>query len=846
MTPQQFIAKWKATSLSERSACQQHFLDLCDLLQQPKPAEVDPAGEWYTFERGVEKTGGGKGWADVWQQGRFGWEYKGKHKDLKAAYSELLLYREALDNPPLLVVCDLDRFEIHTNFTGTAKTVYAFDLDGLADPKNILTLRRVFTDPDALEPGVTAAEITKEIAERFAKLADGMRQRGVPAHQAAHFLMKLMFCMFAEDIDLLPRDLFAKTVTNAKGDPARLSKLLRGLFLAMEKGEVFGADEIPWFNGGLFADAETIDLTPAEIKQLLEAAHADWSNVEPSIFGTLFERTLDPATRAPLGAHYTSREDIETLLRPVMLAPLRAEWELVKAAADSLWEQVQAEAAGAKKGRKTARGKFDKVITDFAERLAHVRVLDAACGSGNFLYVALHLLLDLEKEVLTYTADHGAARQPLVRPTQFYGLELNPYAAELAQVVIWIGFLQWMHFNGFVTPSDPVLQNVQSIRQQDAIIDLTDPANPTEPEWPAADFIVGNPPFLGGKMLRSNLGDSYVDALFKLWGNRVRPEADLCCYWFEKARAAIYAGRTKRAGLLATQGIRGGANRVTLQCIKESGDIFFAVSDRDWVLDGAAVHISMVGFDDGSEPNRTLDGKPVATINANLSAAADITKAARLMENLHLCFMGDTKGGPFDISLATALDLLGSPNINGRPSSDVVIPWCNGLDVTRRDREVWIVDFGMGTLLDEAAKYDKELDALRSNWLNPPEWTMTETLTFPGSAGGPWKRYVRDPDARGIGTVHYPRTVARDDTAAAKLKKRTLTNFYNEMPTWLKNAHAKLNEAVFAAYGWPATLTDDELLAKLLELNLERAKGQAAVTAAPAEREADEADEPSD
>jgi len=187
VTPQQFIAKWQAANLSERSACQQHFLDLCELLGQPKPAAADPEGAWYCFERGVSKTDGGQGWADVWMQGHFGWEYKGKHKDLVAAYKQLLQYRESLDNPPLLVVCDLNRFEIHTNFTGTAKKVYDFDLAGLAQPKHLETLRRLFTDPDALRPGLTSHSVTSLVSEKFGMVADAMRVRNVPPHDVAHF-----------------------------------------------------------------------------------------------------------------------------------------------------------------------------------------------------------------------------------------------------------------------------------------------------------------------------------------------------------------------------------------------------------------------------------------------------------------------------------------------------------------------------------------------------------------------------------------------------------------------------------------------------------------------------------
>jgi hypothetical protein len=216
VTPQQFIAKWQAATLSERSACQQHFLDLCELLGQPKPAAADPEGAWYCFERGVSKTEGGQGWADVWMREHFGWEYKGKHKDLKGAYAQLLQYRESLENPPLLVVCDLDRFEIHTNFTGTAKRVHSFDLAGVAEPKNLDVLRRLFTEPESLRPGQTSQSVTEQVAEHFGRLADGMRVRGIPAHDAAHFLMKLMFCMFAEDIDLLRGKVFSRALAGCK------------------------------------------------------------------------------------------------------------------------------------------------------------------------------------------------------------------------------------------------------------------------------------------------------------------------------------------------------------------------------------------------------------------------------------------------------------------------------------------------------------------------------------------------------------------------------------------------------------------------------------------------------
>jgi type II restriction/modification system DNA methylase subunit YeeA len=905
MTPQDFIAKWQRANLSERSAAQQHFLDLCDLLGQPKPAAADPDGAWYTFERGVHKTGGGEGWADVWMRKHFAWEYKRNRRSLLEAYQQLLRYREDLENPPLLVVCDLDRFQVHTNFTNTATNVYDFDLAHLAEPANLDVLRKLFTDPDALKPGETTEAITQEVAERFKELADGMRIRGVPAEQAAHFLMKLMFCMFAEDIELLPKDLFTKLLANGAKDPARLTRLLKQLFQAMSTGGELGVDAIAHFNGGLFADAEVIPLLPPEIAQLIRANERDWSNVEPSIFGTLFERTLDPAKRSQIGAHYTSKEDILTLLEPVLMAPLRREWAEVRNDCDKLWTDFQQARRANGKGKKSAaklRDAFEKRLVGFGDRIAEVKVLDPACGSGNFLYVAINLLLDLEKEVITYGANHDVASWfPQVRPHQLAGLEINPYAQQLAQVVIWIGFLQWIHHNGFQPPNDPVLEPIENIRLRDAILDMSGP-HPVDPHWPEADFIVGNPPFLGGKKMRSELGDGYMSALFELWTDRVRPEADLCCYWFEKARSQVEHGFCKRAGLLATQGIRGGANRDVLKRIKETGDIFFAESDRDWILEGANVHISMIGFDDGTEKNRILDGKQVAEINANLTATADITAVTRLPEHLDVAFMGDTKGGGFDITEADALGMIRSPNPNKRPSSDVVIPWVNGLDVTRRPRNMWIIDFGIGMPETQAAQYDaafayakttvkpdrdknaresyrrlwwqhvearpamrnrlaplarflatttvskhrlfvwlqaptlpdhqliafaraddfffgllqsrlhqvwgltlgtrletrprytpttcfetfafpeptptqqigiaeaaNELDRLRNAWLNPPEWTREEVLEFPGSADGPWARYVHKPDHRGIGTVRYPRPVAKDAPCAKLL-----------------------------------------------------------------------------
>jgi len=970
ITPQLLIAKWKRADLAERAASQEHFIDLCRMLGHPTPAEADPTGEFFTFERGAEKAEGGNGWADVWKRNFFGWEYKGKHKDLKAAYRQLQLYRESLDNPPLLVVCDLDRIEVHTNFTGCAKRVYSFNLETLPEPANLDVLRKLFTDPEALRPEHTTEEITVEAAQTFAKMIDGWRARGIEGQAASHFAMKLLFAMFAEDIELLPERIFRSTIEGARKDPSRLSARLRSLFDCMAEGGDFGPVSIPWFNGGLFKAGEPVlDLTAEDIDQLVALNAYDWASVEPSVFGTLFERTLDPAKRSQIGAHYTSREDILTLLEPVLMAPLRREWADIQRLAEELWPQLTDKKKAAK-----ARKELDKILRDFVERIAAVKILDPACGSGNFLYVAITLLLDLEKEVIAKAASYGTSLLPQVRPSQLHGLEINPYAAELAQVVIWIGYLQWMHFNGFNAKRDPILEPIQTIRNADAIIDLSDPAKPKETEWPEADVIVGNPPFLGDKKMRGELGDEYVTSLRDLFDGRIPGQSDLCCYWFERARDQITKGQCCRAGLLATQGIRGGMNRRCLDRIKETGDIFFAESDRPWVLDGANVQVSMVGFDAGSPDTKKLDGVAVSEIHSNLTAAANTGKAVRLTANVGRGFVGVAQKAPFDITEAQAIEWLTDANPHGRPNSDCLRIVYNATDITRRPRAVWNVDFGLdmpletaslyikpfafveetihpirknhrearqvkywwlfarpcpdmreglhpfatyiatprvskyrlfafvpaavlcdsaavafastshddfgilhsrahevwaleqGTQLEDRPRYTpttcfetfpfpeptaaqrdaiaavaKELETLRSNWLNPPEWTREEVLTFPGSVDGPWARYVTEPNAKGIGTVRYPRTVPADDAAAKKLAKRTLTNLYNERPTWLDLAHKRLDEAVFAAYGWPADLTDDDLLTRLLALNLARA-GQR--PAEPAAADPDASDSP--
>ncbi|MBN2581504.1 MAG: class I SAM-dependent DNA methyltransferase [Planctomycetes bacterium] len=749
ITPAQFVAKWARAALPERAASHEHFIDLCRLLGQPTPAEHDATGAEFTFEKGVAVTEGASrgakgegGFADVWWRGKFGWEYKrkGKYRDLAEAYRQVCKYREALENPPLLVVCDIARTEIHTNFTGTAKQVHTVLLEDMDKPESLSLLRRVFNDPDSFRPTITVQRVTEQVAQDIGQLAQSLQTRGHEPHAAAHFLMKCMFCLFAEDVGLLPGNLFTRILDRWRDDPSELCSRFAELFQAMRRGGAFGVEEIPYFNGGLFDDTPPVELTTIEINALRAAAHQDWASVEPAIFGTLFERSLDPSKRAQIGAHYTSREDILLIVQPVIMAPLRRRWAEVQDNVEKLLARRRAAKTPAAK--RNADRAIDRDLQDFLGLLSTLRILDPACGSGNFLYVAIQQVLDLEKEVITFAArpDIGQPLIPHVRPTQLHGLELNPYAAELAQVVIWIGYLQWMRDNGFNAPRNPVLEPLQSIECRDAILDL--PAIPTvgamaargragdspspadtgvqeaspnvlttPAEWPEADFIIGNPPFLGSKLFRqSGLTDEYVGAMYAAYD--LPNTSDLCCYWFEQARRAIERHPTTRAGLLATQGIRGGDNRTVLQRIKHSGDIFMAWSDRQWVLDGAAVHVSMVGFDGGKEQERTLDGKRTPAVNADLSGDVDTTRVERLSENLGLGFMGDTKVGPFDLDWQLARRLLPHANPNGRSNAEAIRPWVNGRDITGRLRGFWIIDFAPGMPLAEASGFEAPFEYL--------------------------------------------------------------------------------------------------------------------------------------
>ncbi len=469
MTPNDFIAKWKAAALTERSAAQSHFIDLCRMLDEPAPTDADPRGEFYAFERGATKSTGGEGWADVWKRGHFGWEYKGKRKDLNAAFAQLQQYALALENPPLLVVCDMDRFRIRTNWTNSVSETHEFELTDLRDPAIRQKLKWVFSDPERLRPGKTRQALTEQAAAAFAELAQRLRDRGHAPEIVAHFINRLVFCMFAENVDLLPIKMFSRMLDSAFRRPAEAQEIARELFRVMRTGGRIGFEQVDWFNGGLFNDETALPLNKDDITLARRAAALDWAEIDPSIFGTLFERGLDPGKRAQLGAHYTDRDKIMLIVEPVITRPWLAEWETMKA--DIAAALARAREAKQPRVRARENEQAAALYRAFLDRLRGFRVLDPACGSGNFLYLALLALKDLEHRFGIEAEAMGLQREFLrIGPGSVKGIEINFYAAELARVSVWIGEIQWMRRNGFDVSRDPILKPLDIIVCRDALL----------------------------------------------------------------------------------------------------------------------------------------------------------------------------------------------------------------------------------------------------------------------------------------------------------------------------------------------------------------------------------------
>ena len=722
MTPQDFIQKWgpggPAHGLNEEQGAQSHFLDLCELLGVPKPGSE--AG--YLFEEKNSVIGGRTGYADVFRSGAFAWENKAPGKNLDTALKQLLSYSLALSNPPILVVCDRLTIRIHTQFTGHPTETHTVLLAELDQPAKLALLRRIWLAPESFRPKKTSRDITEAAARSFATLAEGLRKRGpvkdtdpqgwqTHADEVAHFLTQCLFCFFAEDVGLLPGRMFEGLVNNRKLTSEKLTGGLKNLFTVMQGGGLYGNDDIPWFNGGLFKTIKVPALTVLDMTELRNAAGLNWSAIDVSIFGTLFERGLDPGKRSQLGAHYTDPATIERIVEPVLRRPLLQVWEQLTPVLQALL------AKSTKKGDKNYKTAQAKFIV-WLDHLKNFRVLDPACGSGNFLFMGLKALKDIELQSHLEAALMGLEREAdlVTGPHNMLGLELNEYAAELARVTVWIGELQWRLLHGYEFKTNPVLEPLDHIECRDALLAFgAGGAAPVEAQWPKASVVIGNPPFLGDKMMRSELGDAYTDTLRQVYKDRVPGGADLVMFWFEKARCQIEKSGLYAAGLVATNSIRQRGNRPVMERIQQTTRIYEAWADMPWVNQGAAVRVSLVCFGHAEQTAR-LDGAEVQQLFPDLKAQAigalevDLTTARPLLENADASYFGLCLAGPFKVPAQTAAGWLREPNVHGLPNSQVLKPIYNGSDITRRWSGQWVIDFGARMSENDAAQFEKPFE----------------------------------------------------------------------------------------------------------------------------------------
>lgn len=798
-----FIKRWQASGASERANYQLFLTELCELLgvEKPRPASDKVQEAAYTFERPVAfNDGEGKittNFIDLYKQHCFVLEAKqgsdkatiteaellgaGKAKtktgtatrdtrtwerEMKKAKEQALRYARSLPTtegwPPFLVVVDVGFcIDLYADFARQGKTYipfpdpvnYRIPLADLAKPETQQQLRLLFTEPLELNPAKRAAKVTRALAERLAKLAALLEQSGHTPEQVAAFLMRCLFTMFAEDVQLLPDRSFTNLLQDYKNNLHILPQALQSLWLSMDKGGFDPALKtlIPQFNGFLFKEQEALTLTAAQLDLLILASEADWADVEPAIFGTLLERALQPRERHKLGAHYTPRAYVERLVMPTVIEPLREEWEAAQTASAIM--ETSGDDAGAL-----------NEIEKFHRRLCSIRVLDPACGSGNFLYVTLEHLKRLEAEVEKYVA-HFPRQLGLdmtggytVTPAQLLGLEVNPRAAAIADVVLWIGYLQW-HFrtHGHAKRlENPILRQYGNIVQQDAVLSYTekkqrlddegkpitrwdghttkphpvtglevpddtavtpvyDYIDPKPASWPAADFIVGNPPFIGPARMRDALGDGYAEALRKAYKGAVPESVDFVMYWWFKAAELVRNKKIECFGFITTNSIKQTFNRRVIESQMDANppiSISLAIPDHPWVdsADGAAVEIAMTVLKRGELTGRLLsvisesetDSLEIQVsflehqgkIHADLTIGAALTSVQTLQSNAKISSRGvQLIGAGFIVTEAEALEL----GLNRIPELEKHIrEYRNGKDLTDRPRGVKVIDlFGL-------------------------------------------------------------------------------------------------------------------------------------------------------
>lgn len=779
---ERFIARWQGHEGGQERANYALFLtELCTVLglPQPDPAQATHEFNDYVFERAVRRhrdEGDSIGRIDLYKRNSFVLEakqsrQKGGKKEVagvanqtdmfsvdekdtgaqrgrhgaRRAWDVLMLnakrqaeeYARALPVshgwPPFILVCDVGHcIEVYADFSGQGKNYTQFPdrqsfrvyLEDLRKPEIQDRLKRIWQEPISLDPTRTAAKVTREIAERLAAVSKSLEAKKYDAEEVAHFLMRCLFTMFAEDVKLLPENCFRELLDECRNKPDSFLPLLTDLWKSMNEGVYAPSirSKVLRFNGNLFANARVIPLGREEIGELYEAAQKDWHEVEPAIFGTLLEQALDPAERRRLGAHYTPRAYVERLVIATIIEPLREDWRNVQAAAET------------KRAAGDRNGAADEVKA-FHDKLCATRVLDPACGTGNFLYVSMELMKRLEGEVLEALLDLGGQEalsglgQHTVDPHQFLGLEINPRAAAIAELVLWIGYLQWHFRTKGGIPNEPILRQFRNIEVKNAVLTWngyplpqvvdgkeTYP-NPKRPTWPAAEFMVGNPPFIGGKDIRDRLGNARTEALWAAH-KHMNESADFVMYWWDRAADILTAKGTplRRFGLVTTNSITQDFSR---RVIKKRMDgktpisLLLAIPDHPWTKatsDAAAVRIAMTVASEGKalgllrettqekdldtdQPEILFEDR-VGFINSDLTLGSDVTSAIPLKANEGISSPGvKLHGSGFIVSRSEAAHL----GLGAKLGLEKYIrPYRNGRDLAARPRDVLVIDlFGL-------------------------------------------------------------------------------------------------------------------------------------------------------
>jgi SAM-dependent methyltransferase len=1033
----QFIDRWAVSGGSEQANYQLFLAELCDLLDVPRPEPATPDNQenGYVFERslrftdgegsqttnyidlykrdcfvcetkqGVEQSGGqdllssvGETSAKYLKTGHGKRDTLAWNRMMKKARGQGERYIRSLPTnegrPPFLLAVDVGHvIEVYAEFTRTGGNYtpypdvrgYRIRLDDLRHERTRSRLRAIWTDPLSLDPARISAAITRELAEKLGRLARSLERDGHAAEQVASFLMRCLFTMFSEDVGLLPHRSFTELLESHRDDLEFLPPSLEALWQTMDTGgaSIQLKKKLPRFNGGLFAERDALPLNRDQLELLIESGHADWTNVEPAIFGTLLERALDPAERHKLGAHYTPREYVERLVLPTIVQPLREDWASVEAAASQLDEADNTTEAVA-------------TIEGFLRRLTQIRVLDPACGSGNFLYVTLEHLKRLEGEVLEALAGLGATQATFemagvtVDPHQLLGLEINPRAVAIADIVLWIGYLQW-HFrtHGNAPPPEPVLRNFHNIKHQDALIgwddveDLLDEngqpithwdgqttktspitgkeipdesarltektyINPRRVVWPDADFIVGNPPYLGARVIRAAVGSGYLDAVRSVYGD-VPQNADYVMYWWQRAAELVRNHDARRFGLITTNSIRQSFCRAVVEThLKDEKNfsLVFCAPDHPWIDAhlGAAVRVALTVGAGCNKPGRLLEieqetyddegvakidfAKNTGMISPALTINYDPAGSPPLLANADMSCVGYQLSGRGFLLTREQVE-----QQFAQVHDSVIRPLLSGRDITQRTRDLFAIDVCRLTepelreaeptvyqwLLNRVKpeRDENKRASVAKNWwiygearnsfrpalsglnavivtsltarhrlftMAPPE-TIADSTTVMFALDDPFYFGVMSSRFHQIwaraagGTLEdrprYNKSICFDNfpfpntdpaykksirEIAEKLESHrkaqqaahprlTLTGIYNVLEklragdtltakdktvheqglvSVLAELHDELDAAVAEAYGWPADLTDAQILERLLALNLERAEEERA------------------